>query len=276
MTSLHCLTMTSVTKFHNYLGTRTVKKKNLYEQPLNERIRNLLRLEYLFAGIMYRIKGPAEWDSRAVIDNFIEILDFIARIDFKVELIKDHALILERWQRTPNVNTERLTNLLDKTKELVEKLDHIENQLEENLSQNQLIHLIRQRSTISGGTCRSDLPGYYHWLQRNPKQRQNKLSEWLAPLMPLRDAIDLNLYLIRNNAVTSQESALSGFFQSKLDGNVNYQIIQVWMLMEHPCYPEIKGGKQRFTIRFFEQADVEERAIQTEQDVNFELCCCMT
>jgi cell division protein ZapD len=255
-----------------------VKKKNVYEQPLNERIRNLLRLEYLFAGMMYRLKGPAEWDSRAVIDNFIEILDFITRIDFKVELIKDlehHAQILERWQRTPNVNTERLTDLIEKTKELVEKLSSNESELEEVI-QNQLIHLIRQRSTISGGTCRSDLPGYYHWLQTNSKQRQNKLSQWLTPLMPLRDAIDLNLYLIRNNAVTSQETAVSGFFQSKLDSNTNYQIIQVWMSLEHLCYPEIKGGKQRFTIRFFEQPDVEERPYQTDQDVNFKLCCCMT
>ncbi len=266
-----------MTTNHNYLGT--VKKKNVYEHPLNERIRNLLRLEYLFAGMMYRIKGPAEWDSRAVIDNIIEILDFIARIDFKAELIKDlehHAQILERWQRTPNVNTERLVGLIDKTKELVERLDNIEGQIEENLSQNQLINLIRQRRTISGGTCRSDLPGYYYWLQRNPKQRQNKLSEWLAPLMPLRDAIDLNLYLIRNNAVTSQETALCGFFKSKLGAQTNYQIIQVWMPIEHPCYPEIKGGKQHITIRFFEQADVEERDRKTEQDVNFELCCCMT
>jgi cell division protein ZapD len=256
-----------------------VKKKIVYEQPINERIRSLLRLEHLFAGIMYRLKGPAEWDSRAVIDSLIEVLDLLCRIDLRVELQKDleyHAQILERWQRTPDVDTERLAKLLNKTRTLLCRLGEIDRPVGDSLSQHQLINLVRQRGTISGGTCRCDLPGYHHWLQKNPKQRQSQLSDWLAPLLPVRDAINLDLYLIRNNAVVSQETATAGFFQSKLDANAQYRIIQVILPMEHPCYPEINGGKQRFTIRFFEpQPHLEERPKPTEQNVNFELCCCM-
>lgn len=255
-----------------------MKKKIVYEQPLNERMRNILRLEYLFAYISYCLKGPAEWDSRAVINCIVEVLNFIDRIDFKAELIKDlnqHTQTLEYWQSTTNVNTEHLDKLLNKTRTVINKLGELEEPLGESLSQHQLIRLVRQRSNISGGACRSDLPGYYHWLQKNPKQRQNELSDWLAPLNPLRDATDLDLYLIRNNAVISQEIATKGFFQSKLDANAQSQIIQVMMPGEHPCYPKIQAGKQRFTIRFFEQPHVEEQAEPTEQNINFKLCCCM-
>ncbi len=252
-----------------------MNKKIVYEQPLNDRIRNLLRLEFLFANIMYRLKGPTEWDSRAVMSGIIEILEFITRIDFKAELIKDlkqHTQILERWQIEPFIDTEQLEKLLNQSKSLIVQLEEIEGDIGESLSQHQLIHLVRQRSNISGGTCRCDLPGYHYWLQQNPKQRMNDLSEWLTPLKPLSEAIDLDLYLIRNNSIISQETAEIGLFKSNLNAsNASYQLIRVIMPREHPCYPKINGGKQRFSIRFFEQIHANKRSKQTEQNVNFEL-----
>jgi len=251
-------------------------KKVIYEHPLNERIRNLLRLEYLLAGLLYHIKGPTEWDSRAVIKNLIEILDFTNRFDYKIELTKQlelHALVLERWQRTPQIDTDRLADLITQTQTLTKKLGKIEQTLEQSYSQHQLIQLMRQRSTIAGGNSRCDLPGYYYWLQKNPKQRQKELNEWLIPLEPLRCAIDFVLYLLRNHAATSNKVALSGFYQTQLDINMNYQLIQVALPLEHPCFPEVKGGKQRITIHFLETAKMQ--TMQTEQDVHFELTYCM-
>ncbi len=255
-----------------------MNKKIVYEHALNDRMRNILRLEFLFAGIMYRLKGPTEWDGRAVMNGLIEILEFITRIDFKAELIKDlkqHTQILERWQHKPDVDTEQLEKLLNQSKLILSQLEKIEGAVEEGLLQHQLIHLVRQRSNISGGTSRCDLPSYHYWLQKNPKQRLNDLSEWLAPLKPISEAVDLDLYLIRNNSIISQEIAEIGLFKSKLNANATYQLIRVIMRREHPCYPEINGSKQRFSIRFFEQAHADKRSKQTEQNVNFELSCCM-
>lgn len=255
-----------------------VKRKIIYEQPLNDRMRHLLRMELLFAGMMYRLKGPAEWDSRAVIDGIIDILDFNARVELKTELINDlklHLETLEQWQRTPKVDDDTIKKIAKQINYLLEKLQSQNFQLGERFAKNQVINQVRQRRNIIGGTCRGDLPGYFYWLQKNPKQRQDDLNEWLAPLILLKDAIELNLYLIRQNAVTSQEMALMGFYQSKLEMHTSYQMIQVILPTEHPCYPEINGGKQRFTIRFFEPTQQEKRPSQTQQDVNFELTCCM-
>jgi cell division protein ZapD len=254
-----------------------VKKKILYEHPLNERMRTLLRLEYLFDSMMYHLKGPAEWDSRAVIERLIEGLELITRLDIKglSQDLEYHIQTLERWQRTPEVDTQRLSQLLNQTRHLYTELENIEGLLNEYLTQHQLFNLVRQRMTIAGGSSRCDLPSYHYWLQKNPKQRISQINEWLAPLQPLRDAVELDLYLIRNNASISQEIALSGFFQYKLEPNVSYHIIQVYMPQEHFCYPDISGGGRRFTIRFFEQPLPQEQPRPIEQDVSFELKCCM-
>lgn len=254
-----------------------MKKKIVYEQPLNERMRTLLRLEHLFIGMMYHIKGPAEWDNRAGIETLVNIVDFMGRVDFKTELIKDlelHRAGLERWQRTPQVNTERVSALVNQVILVLEKLQ-ASNEFSVDIFPNQLINQIRQRSSIPGGNCRCDLPNYYYWLQKNPKQRQSDFSEWLVPIELLREALELDLYLIRNHATSSQEVAPTGFFQSKLDTHASYQLIQVMLPIEYPGYPEISGGKQRFTIRFFEVVRIEEKPVPTQQDINFELNCCM-
>jgi cell division protein ZapD len=262
----------------SFADYKTVRKKVIYEQPLNEQMRGFLRLEYLFASIVYHLKGPAEWDSRTIIDNVVSILELTARIDFKTDLLKDlkrQVEVLEQWQRIPKVDTERLDKLLSQVTATIDKLSKEEGQLGQALLQHQLVTQVRQRRSIVGGTSRSDLPGYHYWLQRSPKQRQGELSEWLNPLEPLREAIELNMYLIRNNVVMTQEVASAGFFQSKLDTNASYQLIQVALPLEYPYYPEINAGKQRFTVRFLELATASEKPLPTTLEINFELGCCM-
>jgi cell division protein ZapD len=255
----------------------SLKKKVTYEQPLNERVRNWLRLEYLFACVGNRIKSLSPWDSRAAVSGLIEILEFIGRTEVKNDLLKDlerHRQDLTRWRETPGVDQQRLTQLLEKLESLLARLGETEGQLGQRLAQNHLITMVRQRSTIPGGTCRFDLPAYYYWLQRTPKQRQNDLSEWLAIFDPLREAIELHLYLIRHNASTSLETASAGFFQTRLDPQVPYQLVRISLPAEYSCYPEISGGKHRFSVRFFEYESAQAQPRATEQDISFELCCC--
>lgn len=255
-----------------------MKKKIIYEQPLNDRIRNLLRIEHLLMSLQYQLKSPSEWDTRGAIDTIINVLGLINKVDLIDDLSKDlqrHTQTLERWQRTPQVDTDRVSQMLKQTINLIERLSAIGQPPIGNLTEHHLLTQVRQRLTITGGTCRCDLPGYYYWIQRNPKTRQTEMTEWLTPIEPIFEAIELDLYLIRNNAVTAQEIAMTGVYQSKLEVGANYQIIQVALPPEHSSYPEINGGKQRIIIRFMEQSTVEQRATPTSQDVKFELNYCM-
>lgn len=255
-----------------------MKKKVFYEQPLNERVRNLLRLEFLFEGISYRLKGPSVWESRDVIGNLIEILEFLTRVDLKNDLLNDlghHYQALQRWQHLPKADIERMNQLLNRTHSILAALEQLDAAVGENLLQHPLLSAVRQRQGIPGGASPSDVPLYHFWLQKNPKYRQNEASDWLMQLEALRNGVELDLFMIRNNVVASSETASKGFFQSKLDAQADYQLIRVGLAAEQPFYPEINGGKQRFTIRFFEQLQSDERPFATEQEINFELCCCM-
>ncbi|EIJ43803.1 hypothetical protein BegalDRAFT_2975 [Beggiatoa alba B18LD] len=255
------------------------KKRVTYEHPLNDRIKNMLRLEYLFGGLNYHIKGPSAWDSRTVVDYIVKILDVMERLNLREDLIQDlehHLVGLERWKHIPNADAERVNQLILQIQHLLDRLAALSSHPNQIVSQSTLINIIRQRSNIAGGLCRFDVPAYHFWLQKNPKQRLHDVNEWLALIEPIREAIELNLYMIRNSAPTSQETAITGYFQSSFDNQANnYQLVRVSLPPEHHCFAEITGGKQRFTIRFFEQPDINEKPIPTEQDVNFDLCCCM-
>ncbi|MCV6638256.1 cell division protein ZapD [Candidatus Albibeggiatoa sp. nov. NOAA] len=256
-----------------------MKKKIVYEHPLTETARSYLRLEYLFGAVKYHLKAPTAWDSRSVLLNILDIIELLGRVDFKSELVDDLTMqvqTLERWRATPNVDTERLTELLTGVKEVLNRLQSIDMAVAiTHFSQHYLFSLIKQRKGIIGGTSSSDLSLLHQWLHKNPKQRQYEINEWLQPIEPLREALEATLYLVRQNALVSQQTATEGFYQSKLEANGNYQLIQINMPPEQVYYPEISGGKQRFTVRFYEQENLANRPTQTEQDIQFELSCCM-
>ncbi|MEK7990562.1 MAG: cell division protein ZapD [Thiotrichaceae bacterium] len=256
-----------------------MKKKIVYEHPLTETARSYLRLEYLFSAMKYHLKAPTAWDSRSGLSNLVDVIELLGRVDFKSELVDDLTIqvqTLERWQRTPDVNTERLAELLAGVREVLNHLQNIDMAVAiEHFSQHYLFSLIKQRKGIVGGMSSSDVAILHQWLHKNPKQRQQEINQWLQPIDPLREALEATLYLVRQNALVSQKTAIKGFYQSKLEANGNYQLIQVNIPPEQVYYPEISGGKQRFTVRFYEQENLANRPKQTERDIQFELSCCM-
>jgi len=254
-----------------------VKNKIVYEQPLNERMRSWLRLEYLFDSVTYRLKSPADKDSRSAVEGILNILEFVLRNDLKAELIKDLEAWLEflvKWKKTPDINNKKLDGLLQKIEHFLNVLKSLEGQFGVHLQEHYFFNSVRQRLGIPGGTCRFDLPAYYHWSQKKPKNRHDDLLDWLSAFFPLREANELNLYLLRQNAVPSYEIAMAGSFQAKLPTDMQFQIIRITLPQDSSCYPEISGGKHRVALRFFEHKHLHEKPTQTLQDVSFELCCC--
>lgn len=69
-----------------------------YEQPLNERVRFLLRLEFLFQQVTHAMRGHSPWDSRFALQGLLDILALTGRNEFKGELLKEldrHATTLD-------------------------------------------------------------------------------------------------------------------------------------------------------------------------------------
>ena len=247
-----------------------------YEQPLNERIRNFLRLEHLFKQAAYTLRGYSIWDSRSTLMSITSILDILSRNDLKTELLKE----LERQEKTlsaladlPGVDKEQLSNILKQIETSQQNILNLDGQLGQNIRDHELLNSLRQRSSIVGGACDFDIPYLHYWLQQPPEYRIEKLEQWLEMLELISHPTSLILDIPRESSSPKNIIAEKGFYQQNIDSNAPVQLIRVGLLRDSECFPEISAGKQRFSIRFMLSQD-ENRAIQSSDDINFQLICC--
>jgi cell division protein ZapD len=246
-----------------------------FEQPLNEKVRNLLRLEFLFRQANVALQGQSPWESRWFIDTLGEILTLLSRSDMKTEFIKEserHIAALERFKKDDTLDQEHLSNIIRHLDNLRTELHGTGGQLGRRLKQDPFLSSIGQRSTIPGGTCEADLPAFHLWLSQPASERQQRQRTWLDELKLVSQGSELLLKLIRGSAAPTSEMAVSGGFLKNLDRAVPYQLIRVTVDGELGVYPEISAGRHRFTIRFMEPGDGPDR--QSERDIPFRLTCC--
>ncbi len=250
----------------------------VYEQPLNERIRAFLRLEYLFNRARYALGGADQWDSRAVLETIIDLMALMGRADLKTELIKElerQAGLLETLRDKRGVDASRLDGVLESIRRLLTALRGSDKVPGQGLKSHELLGNVRQRTSIPAGACSFDVPAYQFWLEQPAEVRQGHLNDWLEEFADVRDAVELCLTLVRESARSTREQAGQGFFQRSLDPSVTCQMVRVVLAEGVDCFPEVSGGKHRFTIRFMTQTSPAERPTQVDADVGFELQCCV-
>ena len=250
----------------------------IYEQPLNERIRTFLRLEFLFSQASQHLHDGSEWGSRNTLNSLLDILSIFGRTELKTEVLKDlerHATKLAKLKSNPDVDTTRLQKTLLELGTLGKKLHESSGPIAADLKDNEFLSAIQQRMAIPGGTCEFDLPGYHYWLQQPAKQRTRDLANWLGRFQVIAQAIQLIIKLARESATLKQVTAEAGFFQKSMDANHPCQLVRVSVDRNAPYYAEISGGRHRFTVRFLEAPRQDGRVKQTTEDVNFRLECCL-
>lgn len=253
----------------------------IYEHPLNERIRTLLRLEHLFKQAQHFQEGASSWDSRIMIASMFDILDLFSRADLKTEIIKeaDRATAsLDALMENPAVDSKRLATILKALQHISNNLHQISGQLGQRLRGDKLLTSVRQRSTIPGGTCDFDLPGYHQWLEQPAELRQSKQLRWLRELEPIQQAVELLLKLNRNSAEPQQMIAEGGQYQQQLESSYPYQMIRIFLPYQSTYYPEVSGSKHMFTVRFIHsnvEGDEEAQEKVMREDLPFQLALCL-
>lgn len=250
-----------------------------YEQPLNERVRTLLRLEFLFQQAAAGLAGDSEWHSRAVITSLLDIASVLSsRGDIRAELIKelDRVVInLDRLEDNPAVDQSQLLPLLGDCRRLAEQLKSVRGLPTAELKRDELLSSVMQRIGIPGGACGFDLPAYQHWLLRPAAERREQLQAWLGKLGHLQQGNAMVLRILRESARPVALTATNGVFQRTPDKTApQAQLIRVLLPADSPYYAEISGSKYFFTIRFMQQPHTTERPAQASEDVDFELCNC--
>ena len=250
----------------------------LYEHPLNERMRTFLRLEYLFKQAAHHVKRNSHWDSRATLSCILDILAVFGNTNLKSEVMKElerHAGILKSLANNPDIDEKQLAGLLDDIAARLDAMHRINGQIASELKTSEFLGGIRQRSAIPGGTCDFDLPALHYWLQQPAKNRTDDLYSWLGNFDVIGQAIQLILKLTRESTLMRPAVAEAGVYQKTLDPNLPCQLVRIALPAGSRYFAELSGGRHRFTARFLEFSTADQRARQTEGDVEFQLACCV-
>jgi len=256
-----------------------VKDYQIFEQPLNKRVRSLMRLDLLFDQLTYFSKAKSVWDNTNAVNVINDILSFTNRTDIKLEAIKE----LERHQKTitgllsqSQVNEKQSLKLLEQIKQLIAELHSFSGVIGNNLQQNIILNAATQKSILPGSSGNFDSPVYLQWINQSSDNRLQQLAEWISVFEPLQNAIKLIVKTIRDSGENIEHNAEHGFYQDNLELAKPYQLIRVAVPDTANYFPEISAGKHRFSIRFLSTNGYYSTPEQVSDNVSFILCkCCI-
>ena len=249
----------------------------IFEQPLNERMRTFLRLDFLYSQALYHNEKASAWGSRAAVGSLLDILAIMGRGDVRSDVMKElehHQTLLNEFQHRPGIDSSRLRALVSNLGRLRADLAEVGERWLQPLRDSEFLAAIKHRSAIPGGTCEFDLPDYFFWLNQPAEHRVETFSAWLTLLRPLADAIAEVLWLTRQNGKARDEVAVGGVFNVNFDRENPYQLLRIYLPEAGTLYPEISGSHYRCSLRFLQWHGIEQRPTQTEADVPFTLICC--
>ena len=223
----------------------------LYEHPLNERIRNYLKLEQLFAQAYSCIcnKLTIATSHQVFFNALFAIVDTLERNDIRGDLIKDLEKLEQNlviWSKAPDVDTSALEKNLAETVKLV---SHLRSPRPTwwQLKEDKLLACLRQRFAIQGGSSSFDLPQLHFWLHQDETKTTLEVQQWLKLLSDISSALALILKFIRQRAEFESIEVDSGFYQDNGEGLL---LLRIKLAQDAEYYPTISGNKFRYSIRF--------------------------
>lgn len=246
----------------------------VYEYPLNERIRTLLRLEDLFERLGVFLARDDALDHHVVMLTLFEIIEVASRADLKSALLQElehQRQVLTVFCNNPDIAEDVLLQVLGDIERASASLFSMTGKIGQHVRENEWLMSIKQRSSIPGGTSEFDLPSYHHWRHRNVSERSADLQLWVAPTLAIRDAGAIVLKLLREGGNPARHIATLGTFSQMLGGRVA-QLVRIRLARETQAIPEISANKYALNIRFIVlEAD---RTRGCDTDVEFELTFC--
>jgi len=246
----------------------------VYQQPLNEKIRLFMRLSYLIKRFNHHLEDPTPTNCQAAIMVLLELYNLSSRLDVKnaaLHVLDIQMQAVRQVEGMPGVDSTRANRILEKLEEKSKRLYSFRGQLGQQLKAHNFLNILKQRASIAGGINDLDVPLFNYWLNKDDKARVKDLRDWGRPYEIAFEAIELLMDLIYQGKDESEAVAEGGFFQATLSPGVDYQIFSIEIDDDEKLYPEISAGKQRFSIRFVDASNLEEKGKQIIRDVKFKL-----
>ena len=248
----------------------------LYEYPFNESIRTMLRLEHLFDRLGTLMARDAAVDHHFALATIFEIMDVASRADLKSDLLKDldrHKQQLASYRGNPSISEATLDEVIGRIDHAFNRLNQLVGKAGADLTGNEWLMSIRSRINIPGGTCEFDLPAYYAWQKLEPQRRRADLLQWAGSLMPVAEALNVLLGLLRDSGAPHKVVAVGGQFQQSLPAGRVYNLLRVRLHDTEGLVPEISGHRLMVSVRLM-RPDTEGRLRPSTADANFELTLC--
>jgi cell division protein ZapD len=248
----------------------------LYEYPFNESIRTMLRLEHLFDRLGQLLPRSEAVDHHFALVTLFEILDVSSRADLKSDLLRElerHKGQLLAYRDNPNVSQHALDAVVDSVQNAFNALNQQSGKAGQGLASNEWLMAVRSRVSIPAGTCEFDLPAYYAWQQRDSERRRADITQWVASLTPMAEALRLLLALLRDAGAPHKVVALGGQYQQSLPQGRTYQLLRLRIDETLELVPEISGHRLMVSVRLM-LCDAEGRLKPSTADTPFELTLC--
>lgn len=249
----------------------------VYEHPLNEKIRLFSRLEFLIQRFNFYMERPTPENCHSALMVLLELYNLSSRLDVKsatLNVLDWQTQALQRMAELDDVDREKLQEILDKLDSRAERLHEFRGQLGQHLKGHSFLNMLKQRSMIAGGVNCFDVPVFNYWYTRSEAERVANLEDWIGPFRIAYDAISIVLELVRHSGSAVNQVARDGFYQATLNGDREYQLLQIELPDNVHFFPEVSAGKQRFSVRFVNADTLEERSKQIVEDIEFSLSLC--
>lgn len=244
-----------------------------YEHPLNERLRTLLRLEFLIQTAGTAMQRRDSVDSRTAVEAFIHTLQLLDRGEVRSEVIKELDRLSSNMAR--NGSEQQFDNDIEECRRLLRRVGEPDAALGEIIREDELLALISQRFGVGAGTCNFDLPSYHRWLCRPYEERLADMQRWYGSFADLRAAVLFALRVQREFEPLSGEIAEKGVWQRRTPYDESaIQMLRLQTPSDDTIIPEISGNRHLITIRFLRQPDTMTRPQAVQEDINFRLALC--
>lgn len=248
------------------------------EHPLNDSVRSLLRLEHLLQRWQRLVGRTEAVDHHHALLAAFEIMEVATRRDLREDLrleLEHQRRHLDTFRGNPSIAEQVLDAAIARIDDTLSALAASPKRVEEVLAANDFLIAIRSRSAIAGGLCAFDLPAYAHWQEASPEQRRADLHRWISvPLVPLAEALDIALSLLREGGVRHALVALDGRYQHTLTSPRNGprapQLARVTFDTAAGLVPEITANRLQLSIQFT-RPDADGNLVPDIGDAPFEL-----
>lgn len=228
----------------------------VYEFPLSEGVRRLLRAEMLFKQSKAHIEYDDPYSTIAALAALVDLVDIISKNNLKIEMIKQ----LEKLLYKEEISDEQRPIIKELTQNLVFGSVKTFDEIKENI----FLNVIRQRLKVMGGIGSFDLPNLHHWLRFSHELRGEHIARWFSLFEPTEKALTYLLSVLRQIKDEEVCCFKQGLFYKTVKWDAELVRIDV---KDALIYPEFSGNKQQLSIRLMEQLSPFDPVVQVKKDL---------